>query len=244
MEKKKIIIVEDEVIISNDIKQYLKKLNYEVLATFNSAEELLEKIKDFLPDIILMDINFKDKIDGIKAAKEIKNKYNIPIIFLTAFCDAETLQRAKETEPFGYILKPYNEKELYTSIEIALYKAKSEKALKEKEEWILAILKSIGDAVIVTDSKGYILFMNNKAEELTGWNENEVKGEKMNSFFKISEEIDKNKKSFSIPMAIKENLILVSRNGERIRIRETATPVKDGTGKIQGIVVVFNKIDT
>jgi len=189
-----------------------------------------------------MDINLKGKIDGITTAKKIKENYDIPVIFLTAFCDDKTLERAKETNPFGYILKPYNDKELYTTIEIALYKSQMEKALKEREEWIQAILKSIGDAVIVTDAKGHILFMNPTAEELTGWQENEVKGRKMNSLFKIEENENSNS-TLRNSINIKENLIIISRKGERIKIRENATPVKDRNGSIKGIVVVYNKIE-
>jgi len=244
MEEKKIIIVEDETLVSNDIRESLKNVGYKIVSIFNSGEEILNSIEelDELPDLILMDIRLKGKIDGIKAAKEIRKKYDIPIIFLTAFCDNDTLDRAKEASPFGYIIKPYNEKELYATIEVALYKHKADKILKEREEWINAILKSIGDALIATDSKGHILFMNEMAEKLTGWKAEEVKGKKMNSLFKILED-DENSTissfdSFS-SINISENLILVARNGEKIKIRENATPIKDEKGNIKGIVVIF-----
>lgn len=246
MEEKKIIIVEDESIVSDDIRESLKNLGYNIIGTFNKGEDLLEEIKDLspLPDLILMDIRLKGKMDGITTAEEVKKLYDIPVIFLTAFCDEETLKRAKKSVPSGYILKPYNEKELYTSIEVALYKYQMEKKLKEREDWIQAILKSIGDALIATDAKGHILFMNNKAEELTGWKEEDVKGKKMNSLFKIIDEENENKNfnpSENSTINISESLILISRNGEKIKIRENATPIKDEKGNIKGIVVLFQK---
>jgi PAS domain S-box-containing protein len=99
---------------------------------------------------------------------EIKNRLHIPVIYLTAYSDDATLQRAKVTEPFGYILKPFDERELYTSIEMALYKHQMEKKLRDSEEWLSIILKNIGDAVIATDKDGRVRFMNPLAREITG----------------------------------------------------------------------------
>ena len=116
-----------------------------------------------------MDIVLKGETNGIDAAGQIRSRLDIPVVYLTAYADEKTVERAKLTEPFGYIIKPFNDKELHTIIEMALYKHKIEKKLKEREEWLSTILESIGDAVIATDAKGCVTLMNPVAESLTGW---------------------------------------------------------------------------
>ena len=121
-----------------------------------------------------MDIVLKGEIDGITAAERIWEECGVPIIYLTAYADETTLSRAKMTEPFGYILKPFDERELQTAIEMAFYKAQMYSRLREREEWLSTILKSIGDGVIATDPAGRIAFLNPLAERLTGWPQEEA----------------------------------------------------------------------
>ena len=240
---KKIVIVEDESLVAEDLKGMLLSLKYQVAGIFSSGEDLINFLKYDIPDIILMDVRIKGDIDGIKTADRIMH-LNIPVLFITAYCDEETLHRAKLTEPYGYILKPFTERELFTNIEIALYKNKMEKQLEDSERWISAILNSIGDAIIATDSKGYIKFMNPTAEKLTGWKQDESKGKKMNTLFQIIEdkEVARNKVINSVDnIELSDSLILISRNGDRIKIHENATPIKDGSGDIIGIVLVFHE---
>ena len=151
MEKKKIFVVEDESIVSLEIQSRLKSLGYAISGAAASGDEAIRKVIDLKPDLILMDIRIKGDMDGIETAAEIKKIYDIPIIFLTAYADPVTIQRAKITDPFGYIIKPFEERELHISIEIALYKDHSQKLLREKDKWLSTILRSVGDAVIATD---------------------------------------------------------------------------------------------
>lgn len=118
----KILIVEDENIVALEIKKRLQKMGYIVPGVASTGKDAICMAEGLLPDLILMDIMLKGEIDGIDAAYEIHTKYNIPIIYLTAYSDEKTLQRAKITEPYGYILKPFGEDDLRTNIEIALYK--------------------------------------------------------------------------------------------------------------------------
>lgn len=137
MASAKILVVEDEKIVSKDIVNTLKRLGYFVVAAVSSGEEAIIKAADSQPDLILMDIRLKGKIDGIEAAEEIRAKHNIPVIYLTANADENTLQRAKLTEPFGYIVKPFDERDLHTTIEIALRRHLAEAAVRvalEKEK--------------------------------------------------------------------------------------------------------------
>lgn len=138
----RILVVEDEKLVAKDIAKLLKKLGYFVIGTINSGEEAIKKVAELLPDLVMMDIMLKGEMDGIEAAENIKSHFDIPIIFLTAYADENTLQRAKITEPFGYILKPFDERELHTTIEIALRRHLAEAAVRialEKEKQLSEI---------------------------------------------------------------------------------------------------------
>jgi two-component system, response regulator PdtaR len=126
MEKIKILVVEDENILALGLKKKLEKLGYIVTDIANSGSETINKVNENEPDLILMDIVIKGDIDGIETSAELNKSFSIPIIYLTAYADDEILKRAARTEPYGYILKPYKEKELKANIEMALYRKKSE----------------------------------------------------------------------------------------------------------------------
>lgn len=130
--KTTVLIAEDEQLIAKDISATLSRLGYEVKGMASTAEEVISKANVSKPDIILMDIMLEGKMTGIDAAEKIKSEADIPIIYLTALADNETIQKAKITEPFGYILKPYDERMLHSSIEMALYKHKMSSKLREK----------------------------------------------------------------------------------------------------------------
>ncbi|MBU4420281.1 MAG: response regulator, partial [Proteobacteria bacterium] len=151
MPNSKILIVEDEGVIAKDIKNILSFLGYSVIAVASSGEEAIEKAKEMHPDLVLMDIVLEGDMDGVKAAEQIRDSFDIPVIYLTAYSDNTTLQRAKITEPYGYILKPFQERELYTTIEMALYKHQVEKKLKESEEKFRAIFEHATDGMLVVD---------------------------------------------------------------------------------------------
>ncbi len=127
MQKKKILIVEDEAIVAKDISVCLNKIGYEVLDTFSRAEKALDFINENKPDLVLMDIMLAGNLSGIDASAKIKEEHDIPVVFLTAYADEKTISKAKVTEPYGYIIKPFKEIDLRTSIEMALYKFKKEK---------------------------------------------------------------------------------------------------------------------
>ena len=162
----KILIVEDESIVALELESRLTDLGYSVCGIVSCGADAIKTAVDQKPDIILMDINIKGPIDGVVTAEKIKEIIDIPIIFLTAFTDSNTLQRAKITEPYGYIVKPFEERELHTSIEIALYKHNMEKKLRDNEKRLSITLNNIADAVIATDNKGSINYINPAAEKL------------------------------------------------------------------------------
>lgn len=134
MAKTNVLVVEDESIVSKDIQHSLKKLGYNVVGAASTGERAFELASSEKPDIILMDIMLKGSINGIETAERVKKELNIPVIYLTAYADEATLAKAKVTEPYGYIIKPFKEVDLHTSIEMALYKySKEREVLKERD---------------------------------------------------------------------------------------------------------------
>ena len=130
MKKKQILIVEDERIVAEDIKISLQKLGYSVPGTAVSGEEAVKKAEETQPDLVLMDIVLAGEMDGIEASTLIRSRFGIPAVYLTACSDKKTLKKAKITDPFGYIVKPYENKDLKTAVEVALYKRKMENKLQ------------------------------------------------------------------------------------------------------------------
>ena len=142
MSKTNILIVEDESIIAKDIQHSLKKLGYTVVGVSSTGEDAIKLTEELKPDLILMDIMLKGDISGIDAAIQIREKYNIPIIYLTAYADESTLNRAKVSEPYGYILKPFKEIDLRTSIEMSLYKHEKETDVKKERDFLYSIIEN------------------------------------------------------------------------------------------------------
>jgi PAS domain S-box-containing protein len=176
MEKAKILIVEDEVIVAQDIQDMVKARGYDALAIVSSGEAAIQKAAELKPDLVLMDIVLKGEMDGIEAAEQIRDRFRIPIVYLTAYAEAKTIERAKVTEPFGYLLKPFEERELHTAIEIALYKHKLETALRESEERFHTFFDSLPLGVAMSDSEGRILAANKAACRLVGYTQEELVG--------------------------------------------------------------------
>ncbi|WP_051676994.1 HD domain-containing phosphohydrolase [Maridesulfovibrio frigidus] len=167
-EGSRILIVEDEAIVALNIKGSLNALGYTVIGVVSTGEKAIELAIAQLPDLILMDIMLEGDMDGIETAEEINKEHCIPVIYITAYADKETLSRAKITEPFGYIIKPFEDRELSLTIEMALYKHRAECALKENRRWLKTTFNSIGDAVITTNKNGQIKSINKTASLMLG----------------------------------------------------------------------------
>ncbi len=142
MAKAKILIVEDESIIAKDIQSSLKGLGYDVTAIVNSGDKAIKELEENRPDLVLMDIMLKGTMTGIEVAKEVKERFSLPVVFLTAYADDTTLNKAKITEPYGYIIKPFREKELHTTIEIALYKYEKDEEVKKERNLYHSLIEN------------------------------------------------------------------------------------------------------
>lgn len=249
MEKTKILVVEDESIVARDIRNMLLGLGYKVTSVISDAKEAVKRAKKEQPHLVLMDIMLKGDISGVEAADQIYSGLNIPVVYLTAYADETTLQRAKKTEPFGYLLKPFEERELKSTIEIALYKFGMEMKLRERERWLTTMLQSIEDGVIATDIKGNVTFMNPLAETLTGWRQARALDKPLNKVYKILDAKKENERTISIKDILTEDeyllpgdIVLVSKTGKSIPIDHRAAPITDETGNTSGVVLAFRDI--
>lgn len=250
MAEKRILVVEDEIITADDIRESLQDMGYTVLAVVSSGEEAIIKVEEDAPDLILMDIMLSGEMDGIETAKQILLRFNIPVVYLTAYSDKTILERAKITEPFGYILKPFNERELQINIEIAFYKHKMERELRESGKWLAAILENLGEAVIATNKKGIIKFMNPFAEAITGWKREDALKKPLTTVFNIINGETGEQVENPVRKAIREdifygladNTILITKESMKIPVDIIGSTIKDDTDSIIGIALIFSDI--
>ena len=246
----RILIVEDERVVARDIRSCLESLGYSVLAIAISGSEAIEKAAELRPDIILMDIRLKGDIDGIDAARKIWKEMQIPIIYSTGYSDRNTLERAKETAPFGYILKPVEERELYVAIETALQRYQLDAELKRREQWLTTILRGIADGVIVVDTQKRIKFLNWAAEELLGYRQEEANDQDLTTIFQIVDEQTRLPVEDAIAFVLengaivnlREQILLMIRNGIPIPIAGSIASFRDKNNIVSGAVLVFRDI--
>jgi PAS domain S-box-containing protein len=244
--KARIMVVEDESIVALQIQEGLIAAGYDVPAIASTGKDALKQAGETEPDLILMDITLKGDMDGIQTALSIRDMYDIPIIYLTAYSDDETVERAKITEPYGYILKPLSEKSLVLAIEMTLQKARKEKHLKQKSEWYSSILSGMGEGLIVMNVKGEIRFINQFTEKLTLWKQHEVAGKRITHIFPV---IDNNTgvlTSFPMDRSVVykkltkgKNLSLRTKDRMEIPIEYTIAPLQNKIENVIGIVIIF-----
>ncbi len=245
-----ILIVEDEAIVAEDLAQKLRRLGYEIRGTTARGEAAVGLARDLRPDLVLMDIRLQGAMDGVEAAACIRSECALPVIFLTAHSDQATLQRAKLTEPFGYILKPFEELELQTHIEMALYKHQVDQELRRQREWLRVTLTSIGDGVLATDGARRITFVNPVAADLTGWQEEQALGQLVENVFRIINEKTREQVEDVVAQVLRQNRVvglanhtaLIARDGREIPIEDSAAPIRDAGGKVSGVVLVFHDV--
>lgn len=249
MGKARILIVEDEAVVAENLEMAISDVGYDVVGRAASADDAINAAIEHKPDLILMDIVLIGNKTGIDASYEIKQKLDIPIIFLTAYSDLEFVDRAKNTEPYAYIVKPFQEAQLFASIEMALYKSQVARKLKESEEWFSTTLRSIGDAVIATDTGGCVTFMNPASEELTGWKQEDAAGKPLENIFNIiNEETGEKMENLTMgvlsgrALELADHSMLIARDGARVPIADSGAPIRDGKGGIIGSVLVFQDV--
>jgi hypothetical protein len=245
----RILVAEDESLIAEELQDRLERMGHTVVSVVSSGEEAVRSVDESHPELVLMDIRLKGEMDGIEAAARIQENADTPVIYLTAHSDDATIERAKMTAPFAYLLKPFEERDLRISIELALHKGEMERQLRKSEQKYVTTLTSIGDAVIATDAEARITFMNPMAEKLTGWTLAESLGHPLEDVFRIVKETTRDLVENPVLKALRESqtvglanqTILVAKNRE-YPIEDSASPIKDGDGAIQGGVLVFRDV--
>jgi PAS domain S-box-containing protein len=165
----KIMVVEDEAVIAIRLQERLTAMGYHVVGISYSGEEAMKQARRLRPDLILMDIMIPGKMDGVVVAKWVKAELDIPVIFLTAFSEDKIIERAKQAKPYGYIVKPFQDRELKACVEVALYKKKTEKALKEREENFRTLAENANDGILIAVGEGEYVYANRRAAEITGY---------------------------------------------------------------------------
>jgi PAS domain S-box-containing protein len=169
MKSPRILLVEDERIVALDVQARLQRLGYSVLGIVSTGEEALKAATEGQPDLALVDVRLKGGMDGIEVARHFRERLSVPVIFLTAYADAATVERAKRTEPFGYLIKPFDEKELLTAVELALHNSGIELKLRESEEHYRDLFENASDVIFSLDMAGNFLSVNKAAERVTGY---------------------------------------------------------------------------
>jgi PAS domain S-box-containing protein len=168
MDKVRILIAEDEILVARDTENMLLNFGYDVLGIIRTGEEAVARAGELLPDLILMDIRLQGKVDGVEAAAQIRDLYGLPVIFVTAHADEATLQRSKLTSPIGYLLKPFEEKELRMTVETALFKWEMDQELRKKEEHYRTLVESLREGIAQADNEERFTFANQAAHEIFG----------------------------------------------------------------------------
>ncbi len=240
MKSHQILVVEDEAILAGDLSDQIQELGYDVAGISDNAEEAFETARQKRPDLVFMDISLKgakEGKDGIFAATQIRKHLGIPIVFLTALSDHETLGRAKLAEPFGYLHKPCQPRDIRTAIEIALHKHQREQEVVRNEKQFRQTIDSIGEGVVAVDDQGKIALFNPAAETLTGWKKEDAIGQPVELVLPF---VEKRDTETNTPELAPRDTTLITRDGREIPISERVTEVVSQGENKQQVVTFWN----
>jgi diguanylate cyclase (GGDEF)-like protein/PAS domain S-box-containing protein len=247
--KARILVVEDEAIVAQDLQSTLNRLGYDALAPVASGEAALARLAEARPDLVLMDIHLAGSMDGIATAEKVRERWDAPVVYLTAHSDDATFRRAKLTQPHAYVLKPFEERELTIAIDVALYRHSVERKLRQVERWLASTLESMGDAVIATDSAGRVTFANEVAESLTGWRRSEALGRRLDEVLGLLDGATRAPVADIVRRVLADETVievgdclLVARDGRERHVDDSAAPIRDAAGNVIGVVVVFRDV--
>jgi two-component system, cell cycle sensor histidine kinase and response regulator CckA len=253
----RILIVEDEQIVAMDLQDKLEAMGYQVVGRASSGAGAVAQAERLRPDLVLMDVRLDGEMDGIEAARLIHQRLAVPVVYLTAYSGSDVVDRAMQSAPFGYVLKPYNDRELTLVIEVALDRHRTQRLLAERELLLACTLRSIGDAVLCADAGGRVSFLNPVAERLTGWSLDDARGRPAEEVFRIVNELTGALVESPLARALRErqpvplanHTILVGRDGRRLPIDDVAAPILDQppdssaeVPEVRGGVLVFRDV--
>jgi len=245
MNSSRILIIDDERRAGKDVQQSLVRLGYVEPEIAENERDAMEIMRRADPDLVIMDIQMDARIDAMALAKKVRYDYGKPIIFLTAAADENTIRSAGEIDPEAYLLKPFDENELKSSVAIAMSRNRSREALMDREKQFFSTLSSMADALIATDIVGNITYMNPVAESLTGWEFGDAKHMVLQDVLSIKDSSGRKVPALSpgyrSKNKSKRTSYLTRKDGDRVLIEDNAAPLKDPQGSLVGLVVVFRK---
>jgi PAS domain S-box-containing protein len=244
-----ILIVEDEVIVAMELKSRLTSLGYVVVGTEGYGEDAVKTATARKPDLLLMDITLAGDIDGIEAARIIHETQDIPVIYLTAHSDEQTLQKAKQGDPFAYLVKPFTESSLRTAIEVALHKHAKDRQARSTAEWFSQTVNSLRGAAIGTDEHGIVRHINRLAETFTEFSEADAIGKHPHDVLTVKQSPDGAimqdlclSDCEAGPASRSFDCVIVSRNGKEVPIELTILASGDSRRRDRALIFAFREI--
>jgi two-component system, cell cycle sensor histidine kinase and response regulator CckA len=242
----KILIVEDEGIIAAYIASQLALAGYTVAGIAQSAEEMLASVSELRPELILMDIHIKGPMDGIETAAALRDRFDIPVIYLTAHTDQETINRAKLTGASGFLAKPIHSSALQIAIEMALQKHRADRVVKQQRAWMATVLNTMANAIVVIDNERKVRFLNGLAEELTGWTNQDAQDRDIALILPLTESRSDRQTNEILylpafpqpPSQMPRGLTTSQRSGKKFPIEGEIAPSVDGK-RVVGAVITF-----
>ena len=240
----RILIVENEGLVGCDMATSLGKLGHLVVGICASGEEALERFDELRPDLVLLDVHLAGQLDGIDTARELQRRSRVAIVYVTGCADLETVARARQTHPHGYLLKPFNHDELRLAVEVAAQRHLEENERQRREHSYFEAFQSLADGVIAADLSGGIVFMNPSAARATGWSAQDAVGRSLNEIFRIYQSTGEPAEMLPAEGAAttERTVYLTTRSGERVPVQDRAAPLRDAQGQLSGVIILFRAV--
>jgi PAS domain S-box-containing protein len=246
----KILVVDDEGLVAREIAESLEELGYRVPGTAATADEAMELARRSEPDLVLLDIRIQGPRDGIETAHSLREKLGVPVVYLTACTDAETLRRATSSQPYAYLIKPVKPIDLRSTVEVALSRARIDRELLGHTSWLSTTLKAIADAIVSVDAEGRITFMNHAAQQLTGWSERDAMGRPADEVVVLIDAVQRSVVASPLGEALRTRerasvrspSLLRGAQGLEFAIEDSAAPILDGSNRVLGAVMIFRDV--
>jgi serine phosphatase RsbU (regulator of sigma subunit)/CheY-like chemotaxis protein len=249
MTASKILVVEDEGLVGLELTESLARMGYDVLPAVPTGREALERAAREKPDLVLMDIRLSGALDGIDTARALRDRHNIPVVYLTAHSDETTLQRAKQSEAFGYLLKPFEHRTLRAAVETALYKAQRERERENGFDWDESIGEHLADGLVIADARGIVRFVNRSAARLAGRESAACRGVPFADLYPAADPLTG--EEVSLPLAavmvedrtiVSDRLLRIGPAGQGAPAEYVMQPAKNRRGEAVGVICLFKAV--
>lgn len=248
VKKARILVVEDEGLVAAQLKETLEGLGYEVPAVAATGPAALERLAEIEPDLVLMDVQLTGPLNGIETAARMRARLDVPVVYLTAFSDAETLREATQTDPLGYILKPFDDRSLHATIQMALHRHERARGAAESGRWASAVASSMSDAVLIADAKGVVTFANPASEALFGRPRAELAGRRLSDAVSVIDGATGSRIVLPVsePLAegrsaLRGDCRVVGPDGVETPVEVGASPLRGAEGTLFGLLYVFRR---